>query len=79
MATVLEYLITGGAVFAIPDSKLELLWIGPGSDRLHIGSPRKPGGLTTTVTHPAADLTSSTMRGAKEAVDRLVAAFEASA
>ncbi len=70
-----ERMITGGAVWALPDSALEVMWIGPGGG-LHIGTPRRPGGITTPIRHPSADGTYNTLKEAQKALDAFIAAAE---
>jgi len=38
-------------VWPIPESELEIMWIGPGGG-LFLGMPRQPGGAVTRIRHP---------------------------
>jgi hypothetical protein len=64
---------TGGLVWAVPDSTLQIMWGGPGS-RLRIGQVMKAGGSATTIDHPSADGNYTTAREATDAVVRFLAA-----
>ena len=45
---------TGGLVWAIPNSSLQILWAGPNSS-LRIGRALEAGGSTTRIQFPGAD------------------------
>lgn len=71
-AKKVELMIGGGAVWSLPDcSRLELMWMGPGSG-LYLGTPREVGGFVTRINHPTADHVYNTMREAQAAVDAFV-------
>lgn len=69
---ILERTINGGAVFAIPGSASELLWLGPRAG-IFFGEPRRPGGVITRVEHPSADATYDTLAEATAAVAAFIA------
>lgn len=73
-----ELMIGGGAVWALPDSKLEVMWPGPGA-RIYIGTPRVSGGWIIPIEHPTADFVPESMKQAQAAVDAFVAAAEVDA
>jgi len=70
---VVHRMATGGLVWAVPDSTLQIMWAGPGS-RLKIGQPMKAGGYVSTIDHHAADGNYNTAREASAAVARFLAA-----
>lgn len=72
-ARKVELMIGGGAVWTLPNSRLELMWMGPGSG-IYIGTPREVGGFVTPIHHPTADAVYTLMRGAQAAVDAFVRA-----
>lgn len=74
-ARLVERMIGGGGVWSLPDSQLEIMWMGPGS-RLYIGTPRRPGGFVIPIEHPTADFDPGSMKAAQAAIDAFVAAAE---
>lgn len=72
-------LATGGAVWNIPgDSRLQLLWNGPGGG-LFLADAFTPGGLMVRIEHPSADGTYDSAAAAQRAVDAYLAASPQSA
>lgn len=65
--------VGGLAVWAIPGSKLEVMWAGPGA-RLLIGQPRVAGGAMTLINHPTASATYHSRKDAEAAVIAFIAA-----
>ena len=62
----------GGALFALPDTdKLALLWMGPGSHRLHLVSDY-PGGIMVPVDHPSGHLAADTLKAATDGAQAFV-------
>lgn len=70
---IVERMIGGGAVFALPGSSLEVMWPGPGSG-MYIGQPRVAGGAVTRIEHHTCAGTFSTLREAQAAVAAFVEA-----
>jgi hypothetical protein len=65
---------TGGLVWAVPDSKLQIMWGGPGSS-LRMGYDlMRPGGSSWKIDHPSADGSYATKRDATAAVRAFLAA-----
>jgi len=67
---VVETLLNGCAVMSIPGSMLEVMWIGPGSERMFIGHPRKAGGSVFPIEHESCIGTFRSVREALAAVQR---------
>lgn len=70
---VVYRMATGGLVWALPGSSMQIMWAGPGS-RLRIGQVLKAGGATTFIDHPTADGSYRTKTEATAAVKRFIAA-----
>lgn len=70
-ARILEHTINGGAVFAVPDSEYEILWIGPRAG-LFFGQPRVAGGTIGRIEHPTADAEYDTLAEARAAVEAFI-------
>lgn len=52
---VVYRMLTGGRVWAVPGSDMQIMWSGPGG-RLFLGwNLMKPGGHMTVIEHPTAD------------------------
>jgi len=64
---------TGGLVWAVPGSGLQIMWAGPGSG-LRIGRVLEAGGSTTRIEHPSADGSYSNKKDATAAVRAFLAA-----
>jgi hypothetical protein len=64
---VVHRMATGGLVWAVPDTSMQIMWAGPGG-RLKIGWPMKAGGSVTAIDHPSADGNYLTAREATAAV-----------
>ena len=64
---------TGGAVYNIPGSKMQILWAGPGAG-LQIGTPMKAGGFVTKILHPKADGNYSNRNDAEDAIEAFLSA-----
>lgn len=69
---VVQTLINGGAVMSIPGSMLEVLWVGPGAERMFIGHPRKSGGVIFPIEHESCIGDFRSAREAVAAVQRFV-------
>ncbi len=70
---VVHRMATGGLVWAIPNSSLQIMWAGPGS-RLRLGEVLKAGGSTISIEHPSADGSYSNKKDATAAVTAFLAA-----
>jgi hypothetical protein len=64
---------TGLTVWTIPDTNLEIMWMGPGSG-LFVGTATTPGGAVTRIEHRTADGTYTNRREAEAAVKAFLAA-----
>jgi hypothetical protein len=69
---IVERAPTGGVVYRLPGSALEVLWPGRGSGRF-IGQPRTPGGAVARIDHPVADGAYESEAAARAALTRLCA------
>ena len=67
---------TGLTVWTLPDSRLEIMWMGPGSG-LFIGQATTPGGAVTRIEHRTADGSYANLKEAEAAVKAFVAAGSA--
>lgn len=63
---------TGLVVWALPESRFEIMWAGPGS-RLMFGHPRDPGGIVFPVRDPVANGVYMTRKEAEAAVAAFLA------
>lgn len=62
----------GGAVFELPNSPWQVMWIGPGGG-LFLSDAFTPGGMMTPIEHPSASGTFDDFASANAAVDAFIA------
>jgi hypothetical protein len=68
---VVHHTPMGGLVWAVPGSSYQIMWAGPGA-RLKLGEIMKPGGMVTTIEHPAAARIYDNPREATKAVRKFL-------